>query len=149
MHQLDDLDRKILAILQQDGRAAHMNIARQLGVGHTRVRDHILRLEESGVITGYQAVINPAAVGHGVQGVVQLEVDQRLNFEALAHQLLAIDEVVEVINLTGPVDAHVRIYAKDITHLREILYSKLSGLPAHKNTNSAIVLKRWDKPLGL
>jgi DNA-binding Lrp family transcriptional regulator len=84
-----------------------------------------------------------------VQGVVQLEVDQRLDFEGLARQLLAIDEVVEVINLTGPVDAQVRVYARDIAHLREILYTKLSSLPAHKSTNSAIVLKQWRKPLDL
>jgi hypothetical protein len=54
-----------------------------------------------------------------------------------------------VINLTGPVDAHVRVYARDIIHLRDILYNKLSTLPAHKSTSSAIVLKQWQKPLGL
>lgn len=147
MFELDELDRKILAILQEDGRASHVNIARRLGVGHTRVRDRILKMEEAGVITGYQVILNPVKLGHDVECIVQLEVDQRLDFEQLAQQLLQIDEVVEVINLTGPVDAHVRVWAKDIAHLREILYNKLSTLPAHKSTSSAIVLKQWKKSL--
>lgn len=149
MLELDELDRKILAILQEDGRASHVNIARRLGVGHTRARDRILKMEEAGVIAGYQVILNPVKLGHDVECIVQLEVDQRLDFEELARQLLQIDEVVEVINLTGPVDAHVRVWAKDIAHLREILYNKLSTLPAHKSTSSAIVLKQWKKSLGV
>lgn len=149
MFELDELDRKILAILQEDGRASHVNIARRLGVGHTRARDRILKMEEAGVIAGYQVILNPVKLGHDVECIVQLEVDQRLDFEELARQLLQIDEVVEVINLTGPVDAHVRVWAKDIAHLREILYNKLSTLPAHKSTSSAIVLKQWKKSLGV
>lgn len=149
MYELDDLDRQILTILQKDGRASHVNIARQLGVSHTRVRDRILRLEEAGVIEGYQAVINPIVIGHSVHCIVQMEVDQRMDFAELVEQLMQMDEVVEVTNLTGDVDAQIRVWARDITHLRDILYSKLSPLPAHKSTSSTIVLQQWRKPLGL
>jgi Lrp/AsnC family leucine-responsive transcriptional regulator len=149
LFKLDDLDRKILEILQKDGRASHVNIARQLGVGHTRVRDRILRMEDAGVIAGYRAVINPAVLGQGVLCIVQLQTDQRMDFDKLVNEILAIDEVVEVVNVTGEVDAHIRIWARDVPHLREILYDKLSLLPAHRSTNSTIVLKRWTKPLGL
>jgi Lrp/AsnC family leucine-responsive transcriptional regulator len=149
LFKLDDLDRKILEILQKDGRASHVNIARQLGVGHTRVRDRILRMEEAGVIAGYRAVLNPAVLGQGVLCIVQLQTDQRMDFDKLINEILAIDEVVEVVNVTGEVDAHIRIWARDVPHLREILYDKLSLLPAHRSTNSTIVLKRWTKPLGL
>ena len=136
-------------ILQQDGRVSHAKIARQLAVGHTRVRDRVLRLEEAGVIAGYQAVINPAALGLGILCIVQLKTDQQKNFDELIQSILAIDEVVEVTNVTGEVDAHIRIWARDVPHLREILYNKLSALPAHQSTNSTIVLARWSKPLGL
>lgn len=149
MYHLDELDKQILAILQEDGRASHVHIARQLGVGHTRVRDRVLRMEEAGVIEGYRAIINPERMGWGVLCIVQLKTDQQYNFDSLAADILAIDEVVEVTNVTGAVDAHIRIWAKDVSHMREILYSKLSALPSHKNTNSTIVLKRWTKPLGL
>lgn len=149
MYELDKLDKQILAILQQDGRSSHVNIAKQLGVGHTRVRDRILRMEEAGVITGYRAVVDPARLGHNILCIVQMETEQRLDFEEMVDQLLAVDEVIEVANVTGEMDAHIRIWARDVAHLRNILYHKLSILPAHKRTTTTLVLKRWTKPLGL
>ncbi|MBN1991706.1 MAG: Lrp/AsnC family transcriptional regulator [Anaerolineae bacterium] len=149
MYKLDKLDKQILNILQEDGRASHVNIARQLGVGHTRVRDRVLRLEQAGVIKGYRVVIDPAVLGQGVFCIVQLKVDQQFDFDELVKDILEIEEVVDVANVTGEVDAHIRVWARDVAHLREILYNKLSVLPAHKNTNSTIVLKHWRKPLGL
>jgi Lrp/AsnC family transcriptional regulator, leucine-responsive regulatory protein len=149
LYKLDKLDRRILEILQEDGRASHVNIAKQLGVRHTRVRDRILRMEQAGVIKGYQAIIDPATLGQGILCIVQLKANQQLDFDELVKQILKIDEVVDVVNVTGDVDAHIRIWARDVDHLRDILYNKLSVLPAHKSTNSTIVLKHWRKSLGL
>ena len=126
-----------------------MNIAKQLGVGHTRVRDRIIRMEQAGVIKGYQAEIDPAMLGQGVLCIVQLKARQELDFDEFIEQILQIEEVVDVANLTGDVDAHIRVWARDVPHLRDILYNKLSVLPAHQSTNSTIVLKHWQKPLGL
>ena len=75
MSQLDALDLKILAILQKDGRTTHSEIARQLEVGHTRVRDHVLRMEEMGVITGYRVVVDPSVLGYNIQCMIHVEVD--------------------------------------------------------------------------
>ena len=148
-YELDELDRQILSVLQKNGRASNVSIAKEVGVGHTRVRDRILRMEEAGVIERYKVVINPAALGQGILCIVQLKVDQAFDFSELLEELLQIDEVVEVANVTGQFDAHIRIWARDVAHLRDILYNRLSTLPAHKSTNSTIVLKRWEKPLGL
>ena len=149
IYELDELDRQILSILQEDGRASNVSIAKEIGVGHTRVRDRILRMEEAGVIEQYRVVINPAVLGQGILCIVQLKVDQVFDFDQLLDELLQIDEVVEVANVTGQFDAHIRIWARDVAHLRDILYNKLSTLPAHESTDSTIVLKRWEKPLGL
>ena len=149
MYKLDKLDRRILQILQEDGRVSHVNIAKQLGVRHTRVRDRILRMEHGGVIKGYQAIINPATLGQGILCIVLLKVNQQLDFDEMVEQILKIDEVIDVVNVTGEMDAHIRIWARDVDHLRDILYNKLSMLPAHQSTHSTIVLKHWGKPLGL
>lgn len=149
MYELDELDRQILTILQDDGRASNVSIAKKIGVGHTRVRDRIMRMEESGVIEGYRVQLNPVALGQGILCIVQLKTDQGFDFAELIDQLLTLEEVVEVVNITGEFDAHIRIWARDVAHLRDILYTRLSALPAHKSTSSTIVLKRWEKPLGL
>ncbi len=149
MYKLDNLDRKILEILQEDGRASHVNIAKAVGVGHTRVRDRIIRMEDAGIIKGYQAIIDPTCLGHSVHCIVQLESNQGEDFEDFVQHLLEMEEVVAVNNVTGQADAFIHIWAKDIPHLRDIIYTKLSNHPAHKNTNSSIVLEAWRKPLGL
>ena len=95
-YELDELDKQILTILQIDGRASHVSIAKRLEVGHTRVRDRILRMEEAGLIEGYHAIINPLVLGRGILCIVQLKVDQSFDFDVLIEQLLQIEEVVEV-----------------------------------------------------
>ncbi len=149
MSKLDELDKQILRILQEDGRVSHVNIAKQVGVSHTRVRDRIARMEEAGIITSYRAIIDPMHLAFGLLCIVQLEADQTKDFDEFVRQLMEIDEVIEVVNVTGQMDAHIRIWTKDVAHLRDILYNKLSALPAHKNTSTTIVLKQWQKPLGL
>jgi len=149
VYQLDELDRQILRILQENGRASNVSIAKRLAVGHTRVRDRILRMEEAGVIEGYRVMVNPVALGQGILCIVQLKVDQGYDFAEFVNQLMQLDEVVEVSNITGDFDAHVRVWARDVSHLRDILYNRLSALPAHKSTNSTIVLKKWEKALGI
>jgi Lrp/AsnC family leucine-responsive transcriptional regulator len=149
LYKLDKLDKRILEILQEDGRASHVNIAKQLGVRHTRVRDRILRMEQAGVIKGYQAILDPAKLGQGILCIVQMKVNQQFDFDEVATQILQIDEVVDIANVTGDVDGHIRVWARDVAHLRDILYNKISVLPAHQSTNSTIVLKHWRKPLGL
>jgi DNA-binding Lrp family transcriptional regulator len=149
MLQLDDLDKTILELLQKNGRASHVEIARQLKVGHTRVRDHILRMEEAGVITGYRAVINPQVLGYGIHCAILVEVDQQHNFDTFVEDLMAMDEVVEVVNLTGEYDVIIRIWTHDLAHLRDVLYNKIGTLPAHVRTLSNMVLDHRQKHLGI
>jgi Lrp/AsnC family leucine-responsive transcriptional regulator len=106
-------------------------------------------MEEAGVIERYEAIINPAALERGILCIVQLQVNQAFDFNELVKQLLEFDEVVEIANVTGDFDAHIRVLTRDVTHLRDFLYNKLGQLPAHQSTNSSIVLNLWKKPLGI
>ncbi len=149
METLDELDLQILKLLQADGRATNVEIGRQLDQRHTRIRDRINRMTEAGVITGYRVEVNPLKLGHHIHALVHVEADQEHDFDAFADQLLAIPEVVEVMNVTGDYDAIVRVWARDVTHLRTLLYNKISTLEAHKKTVSSLILKRWETTLGL
>ncbi len=149
MVNLDDLDLKILSMLQKDGRAAHSEIARQLGVGHTRVRDHVMRMEEMGVIKGYRVIVDPAVLGFSIQCMIHVEVDQQQDYDQFVLQLLEMEEVVEITNITGEYDCIVRCWFVDTDHLRKFLYEKLSALPAHQSTISNLVLNRVRRPITL
>ena len=149
MVQLDDLDLKILSLLQSDGRSAHSEIARKLNVGHTRVRDHVMRMEELGVITGYRVVVDPAILGFSIQCIIHVEVDQQQDYQLFVTQLLEMEEVVEITNITGEYDCIIRTWLTDTDHLRRFLYEKLNSLPAHKSTISNLVMDRVRRPLTL
>ena len=106
-------------------------------------------MEEAGVIAGYRAEIDPAKLGPGIQCIIQMDANQAADFDRFVENLFQIDEVIEIANVTGQVDAFIRIWARDVDHLREFIYHKLSNQPAHKSTNTTIILKQWHKPLGL
>ncbi len=149
MHKLDELDKQILKLLQENGRYTHVEIARQLNIGHTRVRDHVLRMEEAGVIIGYRAIVDPLTLGYNIHCVIHVQMDQQEDYELFQQQLMAMDEVVEIINITGEFDMLVRIWTRDFRHLRDFLYNKISELPAHQKTVSSMILDHKIKSLNL
>ena len=97
---LDKTDRKILRILQTNARASIKEIASKLYMSSPAISARISRLEESGVITGYQAQIDPAALGYSLKAFINLEVDpkQKAEFYRFAE---GISNVVECSYVTG------------------------------------------------
>lgn len=149
MHELDDLDLKILRILRTNGRMPVTKLSARLEIPHATARDRIRKMEDAGVIEGYQAVINPEKTGFMISGYVQLTLDQRVDIEPAIEALRQIEEVTEIYVLTGDIDAFVRIWARDVEHLREILYEKFNDIPGMVRTSTAVILNKWTKPMPL
>ena len=147
MERLDDLDVQIIDILQAEGRIPVTHIGSSIGVPHTTVRDRIQRLEEEGVIEGYTAVINPAKVGYLISCLVHVTMEQKMELEETIAMLRGIDEVTEFLVLTGGTDIAVRIYARDIGHLRDIIYDKIKSIPGFLRSNTQVVLASGTAPL--
>lgn len=140
MGQLDSVDVMILEMLQSDGRVPLTKLSASLHLPHTTLRDRLRRLEESGVITHYSAVIEPAQVGLPVSAFVMVTLDQQLETSQAVDALMDIEEVTETYLLTGDVDVLVRISARDVEHLRHILYQKFVNVPGLLRTNTMIIL---------
>jgi Lrp/AsnC family transcriptional regulator for asnA, asnC and gidA len=153
MLQLDSMDIRILRMLQTEGRMPLTKLSGCLNVPHTTVRDRLKRLEEAGVIDRYEAVIDPAKVGFPVSAFVMVTLDQRLETAPAVEALMNVDEVSETYLLTGDIDVLVRIWARDVEHLRYILYQKLNTIPGLIRTNTVIVLDSQSKaewlPIGI
>ncbi|MCX6068271.1 MAG: Lrp/AsnC family transcriptional regulator [Chloroflexi bacterium] len=149
MIKLDDTDVKILRILQTDVRIPLTQLSEQLGVPHGTVRDRIRKMEEAGVIECYATVLNPVKLGFLMNCLVQVTLDQQVENSQVIDALLKIDEVTEIQLLTGDVDTLVRIWARDVEHLRQILYEKFTSIPGIVRTNTIIVLGTHVKPLPL
>jgi DNA-binding Lrp family transcriptional regulator len=146
MVELDGMDLRILEILQAEGRIPLTRLSVRLDVPHSTVRDRLRRLEEAGAIDSYTAVINPSTVGFPVSAFVMVTLDQRLETASAVEALMNIDEVTETYLLTGDIDVLVRIWARDVEHLRCILYQKFTDVPGLLRTNTVIVLDSQLKP---
>lgn len=149
MYKVDNIDIKILRVLQTDFRLPLTQLSEQLGIPHGTVRDRIRKMEEAGVIERYATIINPAKLGFLLNCFVEVTLDQMIENNSAIEALLKIEEVAEIHTLTGNVDAFVRIWARDVEHLREILYDKFTNIPGMVRTNTIIVLDTQAKPLPL
>jgi len=149
MYKLDNTDVKILHILQTDVKLPLTQLSEQLGIPHGTVRDRVRKMEEAGVIECYAAILNPAKLGFLMNCLVEVTLDQQVENSLAIEALLKIEEVTEIQILTGDVDAFVRIWARDVEHLRQILYDKFTNIPGMLRTNTIIVLGTHTKPLPL
>jgi Lrp/AsnC family transcriptional regulator len=116
LYKLDDLDRQILEILQEDGRASHVNIAKRLGVGHTRVRDRIIRMEQAGVITGRVALADPAKLGCPLEVIVMIRAGRHDAewLDGFHTAVRTMSEVVGAYRMTGDLDYLLRVRVADV-----------------------------------
>jgi Lrp/AsnC family leucine-responsive transcriptional regulator len=146
--RLDAVDRRILKALLEDGRMSTLEIAAEVGLSPTPCSRRIRRLEETGVIEGYTARINPASLGLSLCVMVSV----RLARQGPGHQqfLDAIKdrpEVLECLLVTGSTDYLLRVWVADIDALREFITDTLQGIPAVAETSTMLVLKRMSGDL--
>jgi len=150
---MDQVDRAILAELQADGRLTLTDLADRVrltpGPCHRRLRE----LERSGVITGYRAVVDPAAVGLGFEALVQITLE-RGDADAVAAFEAAVTELPQVRHaerLFGDPDYLLRVVARDLNAFADLRDQKLAALPGVHRLTSTIVMKRIveDRPLPL
>ena len=151
--RMDDIDRRILAELQEYGRLTVTELADRVqltaGPCHRRLRE----LERAGVIIGYRAVLDPAAVGLGFEALVSVTLD-RGDAGTVAAFEAALAEVLEVRHaerLFGDPDYLLRVVAPDLNDYAALRDHKLATLPGVQRITSTIVMKRIidNRPLPL
>jgi len=109
---MDDIDHKILNILQRNDKTQYQKIADELNLGASTVHYRIKKLIKNGVITNFSAIINPEKVGYSTTAVIGLNVDP-LKMHDIARQLTKYDEVQIVTTSSGDHDLIIEILAKD------------------------------------
>lgn len=148
---MDAVDRKILALLQQDGRLTVTELAARVGLSVSPCHRRLRELERSGVIRGYRAVVDADAVGLRFQALVfvtmrQEDRDTLLGFE---DAVAAVPEVVQAQRLFGDPDYLLRILTADLAAYQRLEDDVLSALPGVQRLNSTLVMKQIvnDRPL--
>jgi Lrp/AsnC family transcriptional regulator, leucine-responsive regulatory protein len=139
---LDIIDRKILTILQQDGRITNAKLASEVGLSPPAVLERVRRLEASGVIDRYVAILDRAQAGFTIQTIVMvcLSHHQISSLETVKERLTRMDEVLEVHQLTGEVDFLLKVAVKDMAGYTDFVNNKLSGIPGIQNVKTSFIL---------
>ena len=141
--RLDATDRRLIALLQQSGRATHRELARQVDLSPPGLQKRLRRLEDNGVIQGYAALIDREAVGLDLLCFVQVtlvhhEPEMIRNFRDHINE---IPEVLECHHLTGEFDYLMKVVVKSHKYLERFLFEKLTPISGVDKIRTSIVLR--------
>ncbi|WP_329241879.1 Lrp/AsnC family transcriptional regulator [Actinoallomurus sp. NBC_01490] len=139
--RLDDLDRRIVACLLEDARLSFAQIGARIGLSAPAVKRRVDRMRHDGVITGYAAVVDPAALGWTTEAFVELFCAGRTSPAEIYASIRRHPEVVAAYTVTGEANALVHLRAHDIQGLEEAL-ERLRNEPNIVQTKTSIVLSR-------
>jgi Lrp/AsnC family transcriptional regulator for asnA, asnC and gidA len=140
MTDLDSLDRKILARLQQEARRPISDIAKELGIPITTAHMRLKKMHDAGVIKSHALVLDPQALGFQVQAFVGLTMNQSHAFGQVLSELKKLPEITEILYTTGQYSLFLRIWAKSIPHLHLLLSQQIQAVANVQSTETFIVL---------
>jgi Lrp/AsnC family leucine-responsive transcriptional regulator len=150
---LDRTDLRILALLQQDGRLSHVEVAAKVGLSPSPCTRRIRRLEKTGVIEKYTALVNPKRVGQNVLAFVQIKLERHTDevIEQFRRLLAERPEVISAHAMTGEMDFLLRVVVPDLDALGRLTLHQLLKLPGVRDVRSSLVLEalKGDSPVPL
>jgi Lrp/AsnC family leucine-responsive transcriptional regulator len=143
MANLDDIDRRIVASLQADGRLPIVDLAEKVGLSPTPCQRRVKRLEEEGVITRYAALVSPPALGLSLQALVQVTLDDHAEktVEAFESAIRARADVVACYAVTGDMDFLLHVLVPDLASFSDFALKALLRMPGVRGTRSSFIMQ--------
>ena len=136
---IDETDKDILNIIQHDGRVSNAEIARQVGLAPSAVLERVRKLEDRGVLRGYNACIDPKEVGFGLLAFVSVRTNEC--GDGTDELLAKIPEVLEVHDVAGEDSYLLKVRASDPEDLSRLLKEKIKAIPTVVTTRTTVVLQ--------
>lgn len=143
--KLDQTDRKILKILQSNGKITNARLSEQIGLSPAPTLERVKKLENSGIIKSYHAELDSEMLGLGVNTFVQvtLKGHNKKNIEYFLERIKEIDEIIECHHITGSGDFILRIVAKDIASYQLLMLEKVSDIDIVDSLQSMVILSTF------
>lgn len=141
MAVLDDTDRQILVLLQQNARMSNAEIARRVGMAASAVHQRVRKLEERDVVRGYGSRLNARALGYGLVAFVMVQTRSNAGEHDTGRLIAAMPEVQEVHRVVGEDCFIVKVRVRDTEELAELLEHRLQRIPSIASTRTTIVVK--------
>lgn len=119
-HLLDSIGWRILEELQSDARISFAELGRRVHLSTPAVSERVRKMEDAGIITGYRAQINPAAIGLAIRAVIRIKAN-RAGYERASATIREVPEVVECHHVTGADDLVTTVLVESVEHLEAVL----------------------------
>lgn len=143
--ELDRYDRRILEVLQEEGRISNQDLAERIGLSASPCLRRVKALEENGLIAGYRALLDAKKLGFTLTVLIQISMDRHTperfaNFEARVGEL---DEVMECLLITGQdADYLLKAVVRDMDAYQELLLDKITRIEGVSGVHSSFVMRR-------
>jgi Lrp/AsnC family leucine-responsive transcriptional regulator len=141
---LDRIDQRILEELELDGRLTIVELATRVNLTNTPCSERVKRLERSGYISGYRAILNMEQLGLGHLTVVQVSLAATAgdnSLDAFNEAVRTVPEIESCLMVAGSFDYLLTVRTRDISHFRQVLGEKINKLPGIHQTNSFAVME--------
>ena len=142
---MDAYDRRILEELQTDARLTNQELADRIGLSPSPCLRRVRALEESGVIAGYRAHLDPAKLGLNLIAILSISMDRHTpeRFAAFDAAITAMPEVLECLLITGrDADYQLKVVVRDMAHYQELLLERITRIEGVTGVHSSFVLRR-------
>jgi Lrp/AsnC family leucine-responsive transcriptional regulator len=143
--RLDRYDRRILEVLQKEGRISNQELADRIGLSPSPCLRRVRTLEEAGIITGYRALLNAQRLGLNLVALISISMDRHTpeRFARFDAAIAAIPEVLECLLITGrDADYQLKVVVRDMDAYQDLLLNKITRLEGVSGVHSSFVLRR-------
>lgn len=143
--EVDRLDRRILAVLQEDGRSSNQDLADRVGLSPSPCLRRVRALEEAGILSGYRALVDAKKLGYSLTALIGISMDQHTperfaRFEAAVQE---IPEVLECLLITGQQsDYQLKVLVRDMDDYQDLLLNRITRIKGVTGVHTSFVLRR-------
>ncbi len=143
--KLDKIDRNILKILQKTAKITNAKLSEEIGLSPAPTLERVKKLDKSGIIKSYHAVLDNAKIGLGVSTFVHvtLKGHNKENIEIFLERINKIEEVIECHHITGTGDFLLKVVAVDIAAYQQLMLEKVSDIKVIDSLQSMIILSTF------
>jgi len=145
MQELDRYDKRILSLLQADGRISNQDLADTIGLSPSPCLLRVKALEDAGLITGYRALVDAKKLGYSLMALIYISMDQHTpeRFASFEEAITAIPEVLECLLITGQqADYQLKVIVADMDGYQNLLLNKITRIKGVTGVHTSFVLRR-------
>lgn len=142
MKKIDQIDRKILRVLQREARITNLQLAEEIGLSPAPTLERVRKLERNGIIKSYHANIDASRLGLGLKVMIQVSLIRQIDnaMQKFVDQIADIEEVIECMQVTGDYDYYLKVIVKDIAEYDDLVNTKLSKIEEIGQMRSSVIL---------